>query len=177
MNLPSQIKNNSILLVTTPYIQYKQKLIDVLKTTSKSYKVCYVSLNRSYSAISEMLSNNGIAEGNFHFIDCISKTVHKPTPKENVVFADSPNALVDISLHIGEAMKDKCDILVFNSITTLLVYHNAQTTTKFITNLIVKIKELKKKGLFLYMKDQKSDELLKTLSQSSDLILDLSSNL
>lgn len=174
MNLNSQIENNDIMLVTTPYIQYKTKLLDVLRTSSKSRKVCYVSLNRSYSAIREMLEDNGIDPENFYFIDCISKTVHKPKPAKNVLFADSPNALVDISLHVGEAMKDKCSILVFNSITTLLVYHNAQTTTKFITNLIVKIKDLKKKGLFLYMKDQKSDDLLKTLSQSSDLILDLS---
>lgn len=174
MNLDSQINNNDILLVTTPYIQYKKRLLEILKTTSKSRSVCYVSLNRSYSAIIEMMEDNGIKPDNFQFIDCISKTVHKPKPSKNVFFADSPNALVDISVNITEAMNKGSSILVFNSITTLLVYHNAQTATKFILNLITKMKQMNKKALFLYMKDQKSDDLLQTLSQSSDLIVDLS---
>ena len=168
-----KILENRINVVIVPGSSYKKKLINLSKKLKKN-KVCYVTVNKGAEAILDDLKKNKIDEKNFYFIDCVTKTVVNPKNKENCMFLSSPNALTELSLALNKIVDSKSiDIILVDSLSSLLVYHKSNVLLKFVIHLINKIRQGTMVLLLVSSDDEKQSELFKKLEPLVDNVLEL----
>lgn len=172
MSLVEDIKSNQVLLFVISKKDYTEMLLDVIKAVEKSSdKVCYVTINRPYNNILLQLKNNKVNLGKFLFVDAITSTVQTPEQVENCIFVASPDALTDLSLAFSQALS-KCDIALFDTMSTLVIYQDIGSVLKFIHNIVTKLRVGNKKGVLIALKED-SEELIKDLHMFVDKVVDL----
>ncbi|MFA5406267.1 MAG: ATPase domain-containing protein [Candidatus Nanoarchaeia archaeon] len=152
------LSENKIILLLVPGITYNQSILKFSRTLSNRY-VCYVTLNKSFSALVESFKYKRVKADKFFFIDCVTKTVISPAREKNVSFIKSPSALTDLSLAIKKQLP-KSDIIVIDSLSTLLIYHEPDRVANFIHNIINKVQLNKKTILIVLMSKSDSDNTL-----------------
>ncbi|MBI2564690.1 hypothetical protein HYV79_01735 [Candidatus Woesearchaeota archaeon] len=138
------------------------------------FKGVYVSLNTPCSTLHEQLKERKINLSNLHFIDCVSKQFENPNSNLSVSFSN-PQSLTDLSLAISSALNTKkFDFLLFDSVSTFLIYNDVNTTGKFLHYLInSQIRTLNIAGFFLYVDEKNSEALMSVTSQFSDKCIKL----
>ncbi len=130
-------------LLLIPNKQYTKGILKLSKYLSDNYKkICYVSLNEFYDSLSTNLEKVNADFDKFFIVDAITKTANTNIlEKSNAIFVSSPNALVELSLAITDCLENQNpDVLILDSISTLLIYEKESTVTKFVHSLIGKIK-------------------------------------
>jgi archaellum biogenesis ATPase FlaH len=134
---------SEISIIIIPNREYLKATLVLVRELSQKYnKICYVSLNELYDEIINNFEKSGIDVKKFFFIDAITKTSRTiPEKKKDCIFVSSPNSLIELSLAITETLnKENPDLLIFDSLSTLLIYEKESTVTKFIHSLIGKIR-------------------------------------
>jgi archaellum biogenesis ATPase FlaH len=162
------------LLVIIPNENYNELLVKKLKEISKDNKICYVSLNKGYGAMVDLLEKNKINLTNLFFIDSITRTVQKTEDKSDCIFTSSPNMLTELSLAIGKAVvKQKSDMVFFDSLSTLLIYHKPDNAAKFVQNLVNKFASTETSIIFTLTERDKESQLFKSLQMFIDKTIKL----
>ena len=162
------------LLIIIPNKEYLKSIILLSKSLSIQYKkICYVSLNELHEALIKNLKDAGINTNNFFFVDAISRTSQSKIQKvPNAVFISSPNSLVELSLAISDALaKENPDVVLFDSISTLLIYEKGSTSTKFLHSLIGKIKSSRSAAVFTALEGDVNADAVKDLGMFVDEVL------
>ncbi|MDO8634531.1 MAG: ATPase domain-containing protein [archaeon] len=136
-------KESKIMLLTIHGEDYTKNIHYLAEYMGGKYpRVLYVSLNELYSNLFVSLREAKVDVKKFYFIDAITSTAETNVQKkDNCVFVVSPNALVELSLAISSAIEEqKPRAVLFDSISTLLIYENPKTVVKFVHSLIGKIR-------------------------------------
>ncbi len=167
MDIEKKLEEKNILLVKVNSESFNSTILKTVKKLSKK-RVCYITLNKTYSALKENLEKEGVNMDNVYFIDAISGTIKKPSKSKYVFFASSPSALTEISLAIKKFLKKDFDYIIFDSINNLLTYHNKKDAERFINSVINKIKESKTKSIFYALETKEQEELMKKTSTFVD---------
>jgi hypothetical protein len=138
-------------------------------------KICYITLNKTYNALKELLENeNNEILNNMVFIDAITKSFGKAENTDDCFFVSSPQALTELSIVIYEFMKYKFDYIIFDSLTTLLIYQKTEESViKFIYNMANKIKTIGSKGIFYVLKTEEHKLMIQEASMVIDNVVDL----
>lgn len=177
MNLnPKDIKENQVLTLVIPEMEYQKDIIEIVKAIVKNNNICYIALNKTHKSIHENLKRKGIDDSKFYFIDGISQTIHKNIhDEENVSYVDSPSALTDLSLHISDAIKKKkAGIIIFDSLSTLLIYQPDKSVTRFVHSIINKVREYPDvKIIFTILKEDLNSQTAKDMGMLSDYVTEL----
>jgi hypothetical protein len=180
-DLLKDITENKFLLILMDENEYVNRLKEILKSVEKTgTKICYVCLSKPYSDIVSYLGANGISDDGFFFIDVLSSHYGAPEPSANCTFISSPANLEDIRKAIIEAVeKTKCSVVVFDTISTLLIYQQTHSIVKFTNSLVSEKKQENTKKLFIMLKDESAlledmDMLTKDLEMFADKKIDLS---
>jgi len=170
-----EIKESQILVLVIPDKQYTDRLQGIVKELSNNYQsICYVSLNRPYRTLKKNFEENRIDIGKFFFIDAITKTAEIPTPTENCEFISSPNALTELSLAISNSLeRKKFDYILFDSLSTLLVYESDIVVTQFVHFLMAKIRVVGCRAIFTCLKQDLDSVLLKDINMFADRVIDM----
>ncbi len=173
-NIKKEIKGHDILVFLISEKNYSESLKDIVDVSTKNFKkTCYVSLNKPYDTLIPMFQKAGIKTRNFIFIDCVKVGI-KGFSDVKVVFVSSPKALTEMDIAIKKALdKEKFDGLVFDSLSTLLVYEEPSTLIKFSHSVISKLRSAGVKGIFLALKDDVKSELMKDLSMFVDKVVEV----
>jgi len=102
----------------------------------------YVTLNRPYVSLINILKKNKCRTDGVVFIDCITKTAGQNGKAKDVVYVRSPQALTELSVAISRAAKelnrnnDAPDkFLILDALTTLAVYNPPNTVSRFLHSL------------------------------------------
>jgi hypothetical protein len=83
--------------------------------------------------------------------------------------APGPKSLTELSLAVNVLTNSgKYDFLVFDSLTSLLIYNNPNIVEKFCLYLANKTRNLNIRAIFLAINEEKSEKLGAVLSQSID---------
>ncbi len=128
-------KGDSFLILTRP-----ESKLDKSIFTLKG-KVLYVSLNKPPSSI-----NTG---KNYYFISAVKE--------KNYPFIESIQSLTRLSLLItSEVESKKYNYLIIDSVDTLLIYNDEDTTLRFLHFLINKMRVLGVKTVLLLLSDRKT---------------------
>ena len=162
------INQSQIAVAFLPKATYESKVNGLVSAVvARSKKVCYISINKPYSVLGESFKKSKIDTKKILFIDCVTGKVSGDS-KYNVLVVSSPKALTELSIVIGDAIKKPENFVVFDSLSTLLAYHDSSTAIKFIHSLVSKIRSTKNGCIFICLKEDKDSELMKDVSMFVD---------
>lgn len=172
-NLKNELKQNQVVLLVVPRSEYAQSMLS-LTHCIKNEKICYITLNKTAKRLSEELRKNKVDLKNVLFIDCITATLKQPEPLPNIVFVPSPNALTKLGIEVTKALKTaQLDHVIFDSLSTLLVYGDHKRAARFLNFLIEKTRGSNVKFVFTCLKGDAESDAVRRISMHVDKILNL----
>ena len=166
MDLKQELTSNKVVLLTLENVNYKTGVLELLKSFSGD-KVIYVVLNKSYAPVDRDFNKNGIDTQNFYYVN-MARGEGKKEQSPKAYQLDSTSALTELSIVIDRLLKEGYNYLLFDSITNLLVYNNADKTKKFMIDLTNKIKNSPSSGAYYALDSQVTKDLIKNLGQFVD---------
>lgn len=175
-----EVKNleNYIALVTTNPENYQKSNIEIIRFLVNEQKSpgVYVTLNKPFDVMQNLLKQNKIDPRLIIFIDGITKVSNGENRVKNCLFIGSPEKLSDMSVAMDQAIhalpaKDK--FMFFDSINTLQVFNKPGTVARFVHFLASKIREWKVKGVIISIKKGSNEHSVEELMQYCDSVIDL----
>lgn len=111
--------------------------------SKKNYDAVYVTVNKPFSYLIEGFQKAKIETSKIFIIDAISPRSLSRT--EKAVFLGSPKKLTNISITTTSTIKKlkTAKVLIFDSISTLLVYNDFEAVKDFIHYISNEMKNLK----------------------------------
>ncbi len=172
MSLKNDIKNNKILLISVKSTVYRDKMKELVNTSSVMFrKICYVTVNDPYKTV---VSNIPKVKSEIFWVDCVSSTVKIHKPEKHVTHVSSPHALTEISITVKNVIKkEKTDFVIFDSISAQLVYEDVSVILRFIHNLTLALREMNLNVMFIILKEDAVEELMKDLTMFVDKAIEL----
>lgn len=134
----------------------------------------YVTLNKPYADVADNFLSERINTDNIRFIDGISKLTGRNMPiGRNIEFVDSPQALAQITSAMQQflSMGGESRFLVFDSMSTLLVYYDIEPVGKFAHFMIGMIRKWKLKGVMLMIESEEKRGAIDMLSLFCDKVI------
>lgn len=171
MDLKKEIGTNQMVLIIIPNEKYTEQILQISRHLSKNYnKICYVSLNKLYKALIKSLGDNSIDITKFCFVDGVTKTADPSVKSDgNVKYVSSPRALTELSLTmIADCKENKPECILFDSLSTLLIYQKGDIVTQFIHSLTGKIRTFGCLGLFTALEGDTDSDLIKEMGMFVD---------
>jgi len=175
MELIDELRNKQIVLIVFPKARYVQEINNVIRAVyTTSNRICYVCLNKPYQSIINNLKASGLPTEKYFFIDVLTSTVKTPEAVDNCEFVESPSAITDLGMAFTKAIQEKgCDNALFDTISTLAIYHDIGEIIKFTQNLMTKARVHNIKSVYIALKED-SEELVKDLTMFVDGVVELS---
>lgn len=173
--------DTNLLLLLINEEQYTSQIREIAKSVEKTKNtICYVCLSRTYKDVVDEFKENGIDTRRFIFIDTLSSHYGLPKPEKKCIFLNSPDDLESIKKAIEELIeKEKCSVLLFDTISALLIYQKTFSILKFTHSLTTEKNKEHLKKLFIVLKngtvpEKEHIELVNDLQMFADRTLDLS---
>jgi KaiC/GvpD/RAD55 family RecA-like ATPase len=171
-DISKELENNrTILLILSPgdHDSLKKFILPI-----KKKKICYVSLSRTYETVQKEMKELGVDQKNLHVLDAVSSSFSRDKPPPQVTFVPSPDALTDLNIAIIETIKnEKCDFLVFDSVSTLLTYREDPLIARFVDFIVGKVKSLKSKAIFTCLESDSKSQAISEISLHVDKIISM----
>ncbi len=139
--------------------------------------VIYISLNHPYESLIKFLGEHNIKTDKLFFLDCITKTLDSEKEEKQCLFLENPQNLTNIAIAIDEIVKAiplGNKFLLFDNMSTLLIYNKTGTVTKFLHFLIGKMRVLNLNGVLFSTEKELDPELDDQLNLLVDKKVDLS---
>ena len=160
-----------VALLVVPNEQYSDIIIDVAKQLACDYKhTCYVSLNKLYDPLVKGLQVKKVDVSKFFFIDGISKgVVRTPEKIKNCEFLPGPHSLTEMNISIAKNLKArKSEALLFDSLSTLLIYERELFVIRFVHALIGAVRGTGAKAFLTVLEGDTKTQLVKNLGMFTD---------
>lgn len=176
LNLKSEIDSNSSVTLVIPNELYTKNIREIAKQLGDSYsKICYVSLNKLYNALTKTMAGSNIDIKKFFFIDGITKTaISDPGNIPNCDFVSGPDKLTELGISIQKNVAaQKSEVLLFDSLSTLLVYKQVQIVKQFVHSIVGQVSAANCVAVFTCLEGNTENDLIKDLSMFVDNIAHL----
>ncbi|MFH0869556.1 MAG: hypothetical protein V1866_00685 [archaeon] len=171
MMMPRLENSQNMLALVLLQNMGRDGLYRMIRTAKEKCKnVCYVSLSTPHTNLINNLRVANIEYKNFVFVDAMSNTAHEDIePGEKCISISRPDDLEEIKRAVKHAVtRNGCTMTIFDSISTLLIYHTPDTIVRFTNDLITDDKKNAIRKMFIMLK---SDGLYK--EESRRLVNDL----
>ncbi len=180
MELLKNTSEDKFLLVLLSEKQYEKKLDELVRSVGENHsKICYVCLSKPVEDVAGTLKRLGVGIEKFFFIDILSSHYKSPLPLENCIFIkEGGNKLDLIKSAISKTIAEKkCSIVIFDTISSLLVYEQTHDILRFTHELTTEEKQQNINKVFIILKEngglQEYDEsLVKDLKMFADESID-----
>lgn len=176
MKVESAIKESldkDVVLFVSPSEKYDDILEKIISLhLKKKDKLGIVSLNKNYDDISKDLNKKGINTDKILFIDCVSKKKSEEE-KDNVLYVSSPTAYTEINIMAKEAFKAGVQIVVFDSLSKLLIHGNHSVVYKYIQDLVNFVRDNHKKVFFMLLEDDYDKKIAGQIQEIVDKVVNL----
>jgi hypothetical protein len=181
---------NKVVLFLVDPKKYMDINLQIIKIAIKNNKFSgiYITINRPFSTLVNIMEKHDIDTDKIFFIDCITKMVPSPKgisltqgkkfeKKENCIFIPSPSRLTEIGLALSEAlsgMKNPSNkFLYLDSLSTLSIYNDLSTIAKFVHFLTTRIRLFGVVGLIMCVEKKMDDKLFNILSEVCDMTIEV----
>lgn len=170
MQIERHLKENKIIIFVIPTKNYGKGINDIALAATKTGKsVTYVTVNKPYNILLGLFESKKIDTKKITFIDAVSGSVSAPKGIK-VEFVSSPKALTELSIIINEHMK-KTDSVLFDSVSTLLVYDDPATVVKFIHSILSKARASGTNFVLTVLSEDAGKSVLKDVSMFVDKVV------
>jgi KaiC/GvpD/RAD55 family RecA-like ATPase len=185
MKIFQDIPDGSANIVISPPLEGKKILIYkyVEYLLKKNEPVLYITTDASPEDIKKDLVKHKIFFGDAEpkgllvFIDCYSRHVGEAAKNtQSIRRLPGPLALNEISVALAELEKELLKkspkhTILFNSISTMLMFSNPQAIGRFIQVIIAKIKKAGGTVIFTLEEDMHSSDVLATMEHLMDAVI------
>ncbi len=175
--------NNNILFISPATGEREILLNQFVQKGIDNEEICiYITTDKNPDHILKLADKYGLAlrkahdRGYLKFIDCytwtLGKELNEDTP--NTVFVPGPNALNDISISLSKIMenasffKGKGIRVIFNSISTLLLYNDQDVVFKFLQITGARLKSLNSTTIFAMEEGMHDKKVLSAMDHLTD---------
>jgi KaiC/GvpD/RAD55 family RecA-like ATPase len=170
--------NEYVALAAVDAKTYQAANLAIVKdlVNNKNIPGVYVTLNKPFKVMKKIFEDQKIDTRMVIFIDALTKTSEGVKKTDECLFIGAPDNLTDISIAMDQAVRalpQNQRFLFFDSLSTLLLYNNADTVARFIHFMAGKMHEWKVKGIIVTLRKKKDKELINELMQFCDVVLDL----
>lgn len=157
-------------LVLLPFQSYNEMVLDVTKELSEDYgKVCYITLNKTFRAMLKLLAYRKANMEKFYFVDSISPGVLKQDPSRRCVFVDSLDNLEGFAEKILSIIREqKLEAVVFDSLSSFLVYKSDEEVTRFMDYLVPFLEQLEVSMTFIALSEDGKRPAVKQMEMLVD---------
>jgi KaiC/GvpD/RAD55 family RecA-like ATPase len=172
----SSIGEGEIVLVFTTAEDYVKTTTEVMRMmiTERKNDCLYVTVNRPYNVMVKLLKERGIDTGKIFFIDLISRMLRVDAKAEDCLFIDSPESLTELSIAIAESIKNmpgSRKFMFLDSLSTLLVYNQAGTVTKFAHFLSNKMKTEGVETIIMVLEKEMDEMMSSQIQMFADKVI------
>jgi archaellum biogenesis ATPase FlaH len=156
-----------LFLVISPPEKLKLYNIEIIRQLIiDKHSILVVTTNQPYTTLVKNYENYGLDISRIWFIDAITKCALGRIPQEanNCRFVKNPANITDLGIVITDVLNSFPDVkpcILFDSISTMLIYISSINISKFIHFITNKLKLLNSPGIFLAA-DKSLDPLLMT---------------
>ncbi|MDH7491294.1 MAG: hypothetical protein QHG97_02675 [Methanolinea sp.] len=174
-----RLGQEKLFLVLSSAERLRQNNIRVIKTLiGRGYRVVVITTNQPSAILKKHYAAEGIDMGKVTFIDAITKYAigRIPEGENDTKFVNSPSNLTDLGIAITEVLNPASGektCLLFDSISTMLIYLPSIHISKFIHFVTSKLRLLDVPGIFLAVEKGIDPLLLTQLTTYVDDVIDM----
>jgi len=170
-NLPDKF----VISVATSVEKYStvdMALLEYLVMKNKAVGI-YVTMNKPYETLVNMLSKSNVDIRRLFFVDTISNVIGRAhNNANNCVTIQSPSALTQLGIVITKACSSrKMGFLVLDSLSTMLVYNDSKAIVKFSHFLINQLRKYNLTGVILSLNKEADGQMFDSVTQFCDDIV------
>ena len=162
-----------IVLPGNNYFDLIQALFEYMCSRPEDAWV-YVTITKPYENIVKQFGDLSEYK-NIKFIDCISRAAGISTVDQNCVFIESPTMLEKLGLEIINIFKEVDEntnkYLVFDSLSTLIIYNDPEIITEFFYHMANRTRAKNIHSISLVIEEEGVDKHLNKLIYLNDKIL------
>jgi hypothetical protein len=160
--------------------------VPVLETVVRSLMTgetigIYISVNRPSFALIEEMKNRNIPTENMYFVDCASGLMGKqPQELDKTYILSGPSDLTELSITIAKLLQsdriknnEPNTILFLDSVSTFLIYNEANTVARFLHAVAGKVRAANIRGVFFSLQDDAMKGPIESTTQFHDKVLTL----
>ena len=170
---------NSATLVLSRPLEGKREFIEdyAKKAIKDSRQLILVLTDKNPEQIKKEMLDDKIFFKNLYFVDCYSsQNSEKIKDSENVRHVSGPLALNELSIAISDfgrefAKKEASYSVIFDSLSTLIIYSNAEAVARFLQILISKVKQLNGNILFTIEEGMHDEKAITAIEHFMDSIV------
>ncbi|MEW6295679.1 MAG: ATPase domain-containing protein [Candidatus Diapherotrites archaeon] len=143
----------------------------------QDYRGVYITLNRPYSNMAQMISDNDINSEKLYFIDGVSKQNLRPNElkrDEKVIYIESIKSLTDLSIALTQVIpkiEAEKKFLFLDSISTLLIFNSPEVIGRFSHALTAKMRALGVSGAIVSIPSDTEPAIRQMLSALCDKVI------
>lgn len=175
---PESLEQKKIFLVFSQPATIRQQNIEIIKTLSSlGFHTVVVTTNFPYVVLKKLYEQNGVSLEHVTFIDTVTKySMGSVEDIPGIVrYVNNPANLTDMGIAVTEILKElsgKKVCILYDSISTMLVYLSSSNISKFIHFVTNKLRLMDISGIFLAVEKGLDPQLLTQLTTFVDEIID-----
>ncbi len=140
-NFPKKNKTTSLLIQVAPEESVRTQLFLTKNLTNRGFKVMALSGGRPCRDLLGIYKEKDINLKNIHIIDLICKSQKlKVKDSKNVTHMESIHSLTEISIYLNRMPVPNKTVLFIDSITSMLIYTDEAVFSRFVSNVVQKMK-------------------------------------
>lgn len=175
---PEDLDKKQIFLILSSPTKIRQCNIDLIKEiSSNGYHTIIVTINFPYNILSKLYTENGVDTKTVSFIDAVTRnSIGNADNIPGVVrFVNNPANLTDLGIAVSEVLKENSGkevCILYDSISTMLIYLSSQNISKFIHFVTNKLRLMDISGVFLAVEKGLDPMLISQLTTFVDTVID-----
>ena len=168
------IKNKNIIFLI-PKETYQVELLNIVKIAADKFnRIVYLSINKPAEKVIEVLKENNIYTEKFLFVDAVNIQVAATIGYHNIAFINSPENFEKFNQEFNQLVdKEKFECIIFDSVSTMLIYKNQSTIIKFIHDFIKKISIENASVVFTCLLEDINSALVKDITMFVDKVIEI----
>jgi archaellum biogenesis ATPase FlaH len=169
----------ALIVSTSDIYSIAQDIALRVLVKNKNMSGTYVTFNRPYSTLKKAVEDQGLNLSKMFFIDLITESAGGKAEKstgDRCFYVSSPKNLTELSILIEQAMlrlpKEKRFVFI-DSISTMLIYNDADTVLRFIHSLTGKMRLLGITGIIFLLEKESDEKFLAQVAQFCDRVINI----
>ncbi|HIE34528.1 MAG TPA: hypothetical protein EYP86_05255 [Candidatus Altiarchaeales archaeon] len=180
LDLKKEIESFNVVVLVIPNDTYTECLLEISKQLADSYEnICYVNMNKLFSALMKSFERKGVNRGKFFFIDAITKSALPDIEDtENCKFVTSASTLQELGMAINnELNKEVYNALIFDSLSTLRIYNEEEIVEEFIRYMTARIRLSNCIAVLTCLAGDTDTQLIKNIEMMADKVIHLEAHI
>ncbi len=139
----------------------------------------YISVNKPYFSVAQIMNNQKISTEHMYFLDCASGLMGKPPQElEKAYILSGPHSLTELNITLSKLLssekvkgKENDTILFLDSVSTFLLYNDQSTVAKFLHTIAGKVRTHNIRGVFFSLQQDAASGAVASTTQFHDKVL------